>query len=627
MEIVRYNVGGSGWGTPDGENLRAGANVESLLVPASYAPPSASASAAASDSWTYDWTRDEPQRRCLLGARRRGAHTFEAFANSPPFFMTRSGRASGASCGCAANLPRDRIDDFARYLVDVVAHYKRAYDLHFSSIAPFNEPREVSWWAGTNQEGCRFRLADQRRVVRCLASRLRGAGLAAGPSSAAASAAASAASAASPSSSPAAGVRIAVSDENRIDRALSSLEATLGRRLVVRYRKEDGQPYAKLKGLTAEELALVGHVSTHAYAGLEARLPLRVVAEAAGVDVWMSEVGYGNAPPSRPESATHIAENIAADVNRMRSCAWVYWQGVEDSDGGSWRGLLKVRPLSSLGFRVLFALQQKFYSTKQKIAAAGARRKVLRERPSKVDGGSSSRAAALAEAERVASEFRRPWWGLLLVSFGAPREGRKEERGGKDLTPPDVTSRFRDRGLHPAVDPRDALGAGDLVISKQFYGLKQFSKHIRGGFAIAAVPWSRADDAVVALSPDGARAVCVAVNPSTATTKRKKGASSSLPLPYFSPAPDGSRIVAFDLGPFLRGGSSKKSKSGRKARVTVFITDAERDAEEVESFEIGGDYTGGGGGREENGGGEEEVLLTYSLPALSVATFVVEKKR
>lgn len=307
MEIARYNVGGSGWGTPDERNLRAGANVESLLVPASYKPSSAAASAASdskdsSSSWTYDWTRDEPQRRCLLGARDRGAHTFEAFANSPPYFMTKSGRASGAGWGCAANLPRDRIGDFARYLVDVVAHYKEAYNLQFSSIAPFNEPREIAWWAGTNQEGCRFRLPDQRRVVRSLAARLREAGLAATPSNASSSSSSSPSSPSS-SSSPPTGVRIAVSDENRIDRALSSLEATLGRRLVVRYRKEDGQPYAKLKGLTSEELALVGHVSTHAYAGLEARLPLRVVAEAAGVDVWMSEVGYGNAPPSRPESA------------------------------------------------------------------------------------------------------------------------------------------------------------------------------------------------------------------------------------------------------------------------------------------------------------------------------------
>ena len=89
-------------------------------------------------------------------------------------------------------------------------------------------------------------------------------------------------------------------------------------------------------------------------------------------------------------------------------------------------------------------------------------------------------------------------------------------------------------------------------------------------------------------------------------------------MPYFAPALDGSRRVAFDLGPFLRG----TSKSGASARVSVFITDAARDAEEVESFEIGFDKKEGQESKENKG----EVLLTYTLPALSVATFVVEKK-
>ena len=641
MEIVRYNVGGSGWGTRDEGNLRAGANVEALLEPESYRRSKASPSLPASSSssspppdpnnsnstnsttdWVYDWTRDEPQRRCLLGARQRGANTFEAFANSPPFFMTKSGRASGAGWGCAANLPRDRIDDFARYLVDVVAHYKKAHDLVFTSIAPFNEPREIAWWAGTNQEGCRFKLPDQRRVVRCLAARLKQAGLAPMPSSYSSS---SSFDDDEGNKKQSIGVRIAVSDENRIDRALSSLEATLGRRLVVRYRKEDGQPYAKLKGLTAEELALVGHVSTHAYAGLEARLPLRVVVEAAGVDLWMSEVGYGNAPPSAPQSATHIAENIAADVNRMRSSAWVYWQGVEDSDGGSWRGLMKLRPVSSLGLSdaVCPAAKVLLYKTKdrrrfrQEEDPEGEEKE--RDDEGSCPGGSGKGGVGVQEAlvGFVAGLFWCAAKGREKVDNG--EGGRRKTQTSSSLIPRDVTSRFKERGLHPAVDPKDALQAGDLVISKQFYGLKQFSKHIRSGSRIGAVPWARADDTVVAFSRDGSKAVCVAINSSSASKKKrksKKGAaadsSSSAATEYFSPALDGSREVAFDLGPFLEGKGKKTS-----AKVSVFLTDATRDAEEVESFEIGGGEGGGGG----------ELLLTYSLPALSVATFVVEKRK
>jgi hypothetical protein len=45
---------------------------------------------------TWNWDADANQRWMLLAARDRGAHIFEAFSNSPPYWMTVSGRASGA---------------------------------------------------------------------------------------------------------------------------------------------------------------------------------------------------------------------------------------------------------------------------------------------------------------------------------------------------------------------------------------------------------------------------------------------------------------------------------------------------------------------------------------------------
>ena len=44
---------------------------------------------------TWDWEQDANQRWVLLQARERGASVFEAFSNSPPYWMTYSGRASG----------------------------------------------------------------------------------------------------------------------------------------------------------------------------------------------------------------------------------------------------------------------------------------------------------------------------------------------------------------------------------------------------------------------------------------------------------------------------------------------------------------------------------------------------
>lgn len=416
-------MGGSGPDSPDAPNFRAGANAPSYQ---------------AADG-AYDWAADEPQRAVLLGARDRGAHTFEAFANSPPWWMTKSGRASGAAWGCAGNLARPAIPAFVDYLVTVVDHFRREYGLTFATVAPFNEPREVCWWAGTNQEGCRFRLPDQRRVMACLADALRASGLAD------------------------AGVRLAASDENRVDRAVSSLEAALGREVVVRYGP-DGAPYAKLKGLPADDVSLIAHVSTHAYAGLGSRAALRAVADYARVPVWMSEVGYGDAPPSRVEGALHLASNVAADVNVMGAAAWVYWQAVEDLDGGAWRGLARLTPLSSLGFRTLFILSQWITAAKQRLAAVRVR---AREGPA------------------AAAEYVRPWWGLLLVSFSGAA-------GGPD----------------------------HVVVSKQYHGLAHYARFVRAGDVILRVPAERANDTVVALSKDGGTLTIVAVNDTPAPAPR-----------------------------------------------------------------------------------------------------------
>ena len=60
--------------------MRPGGAVPSFLAP---------------DWKTYDWSLDEGQRWTLLAAKERGASVFEAFSNSPPCFMTKSGYASG----------------------------------------------------------------------------------------------------------------------------------------------------------------------------------------------------------------------------------------------------------------------------------------------------------------------------------------------------------------------------------------------------------------------------------------------------------------------------------------------------------------------------------------------------
>lgn len=558
LEVARYNIGGSGWDTPDAPNLRAGAN-----VPA-YAGPGG----------RYDWYADAPQRACLLGARDRGAHTFEAFSNSPPYWMTASGRASGHAWGWCSNLPKTAVGAFADYLVAVISHFRDAHGLHFSTIAPFNEPREVSWWAGTNQEGCRFTPRQQMRVVAALAARLRAAGLLATPATGGAGPSLVTPGALLPSTDRKE-VKIAVSDENAVGRAASSLERLLSRGVRVRARlprtrPADGRPplasaggvVASLDGLAPADLAAVGRVNTHGYSGGAAsRRALAALASLAGLPVWMSEVGFGSSPPSHPASASSLAAHVAADINTMGAVGWVYWQAVEDADGGSWRGLLKGgAPLSSLPFRLGFSAANWWWAAKQ----------ALQGLPT----------AVRARSRAAAAEYGAPWWGLVQVSFS----GR-------------------------------AGGPGEVRVSKQFHGLGQYSRAVRAGWAILEVPAERAGDTVAAMSPEGDSLAIIATNDA-----------------------DAPRPVAFDLGPFLQqqacagagSAAAKKAKGlglgvgGGKgappgshtggARVSATRTDAGLDGEALELELEGLALAGGAGG---------SSLLEDTLPPRSVTTYVV----
>jgi O-glycosyl hydrolase len=70
----------------------------------------------------------------------------EAFSNSPPYWMTASGCASGN--GEANNLPTDRVTDFADYLSDVVLHFRDEWGITFRTLEPMNEPN-ATWWGAT----------------------------------------------------------------------------------------------------------------------------------------------------------------------------------------------------------------------------------------------------------------------------------------------------------------------------------------------------------------------------------------------------------------------------------------------------------------------------------------------
>jgi len=83
----------------------------------------------------WDWDADPGQIWVLLAAGARGACVFEAFSNSPPFWMTASGRASGAVLPFRGNLRREREPDFVAYLVRVLAWFRDEHGFTFRCAA------------------------------------------------------------------------------------------------------------------------------------------------------------------------------------------------------------------------------------------------------------------------------------------------------------------------------------------------------------------------------------------------------------------------------------------------------------------------------------------------------------
>ena len=144
--IFRYNIGGGD--QPGHNHLDKG-----------------DGGAKPTEKGDFDWTADPYQRTIAIELSKRVKDPiFEAFSNSPPWWMTKSGCVSGSSDG-SDNLKEDYFDDFADYLSEVALHFKKEWGITFRTVEPFNEPSAGWWKSNGGQEGCGFKNNQTKMIV------------------------------------------------------------------------------------------------------------------------------------------------------------------------------------------------------------------------------------------------------------------------------------------------------------------------------------------------------------------------------------------------------------------------------------------------------------------------------
>lgn len=295
--IARYNIGGGD--APETEPyLRVGAD-----VPGFWRRPEGE---SGRDWWNPDdprmwnWAADANQRWWLDAVKQRvSSPIFEAFSNSPPYFMTVSGKVSGHEDRHSDNLRSGFERSFADYLVTVTAELQKRHGITFRTLSPVNEPGTDYWHAANTQEGSHWNPASQVRIIDATFEALQAKGL----------------------------------------RTVVSAPDETNSHLFV----EDWEGYS------ATTRSRIGQLNVHSYGTLH-QTAVRDIARASGIRLWMSE---NDTPfPGDPEDFAGMstplafAEHVVADIKRLEPSAWIFWQAVEtlsaiDGKKGSNWGLVK----------------------------------------------------------------------------------------------------------------------------------------------------------------------------------------------------------------------------------------------------------------------------------------------
>lgn len=271
LSIIRYNIGGGD--NPSHNHMGVGKMMDGFK---------------AGENAQYDWTKDAGQRWVVNAAKQRIPSDWfiaEAFSNSPPYWMTVSGCASGGSGG-SNNLKSGYYSQFVDYLTTVVKHFNDEWGIFFRTLEPMNEP-DNGWTVNGAQEGCSFSHENQAKLILEVKKQL---------------------------------------DEKQL---LTKISAPDG--------ASYGSTIAAYNSYNANVKSCIYQINTHGYFG-GSRTDLLALAQRDGKKLWASEIdGSGAEYPFDQWTHNHndivpgldIANRIIRDLRDLKAEAWITWQVVE----------------------------------------------------------------------------------------------------------------------------------------------------------------------------------------------------------------------------------------------------------------------------------------------------------
>lgn len=266
----------------------------------------------------YDWSRQSNEQWFLGAAKARGVEQFVAFVNSPPARMTRNGLTRCTPDVGTTNLKEGFEGQFARYLADILQHFRdhpdEAMRIEFDWISPVNEPQ---WdWNENSQEGNRASNDDIKAIILALHAELEARNL---------------------------NTRISAMESGSIlDMFLGSLKASFTNKQLY------GDYLDAFCGDPAVNDKIGGKISAHSYwfdlvpeLLIPTRQRLRAkIDQYPGWKYWMTEYCVMQGPEGKGgggrdltmETALNVARVIHYDLTLCNASAWQWWLAVSPYD-------------------------------------------------------------------------------------------------------------------------------------------------------------------------------------------------------------------------------------------------------------------------------------------------------